>query len=334
MNKDAVTFSKHIFISFLDNAGTEQWIFEAPFVYVNDDSDEVAANHPISRAKVAGTVGLNAFGDSTMQFDLVKKTLSLYTTPQPVTYVSDALVLPIRPKKDYDLYTINLQIDKADKDDNDDGSQVTKSSTYPLLVDTGASFTILPEELRKELNPAPIRSSATMTYTTDTTVGQAPVGLVEKLPLSTLQERNVTVMWANSANQLPLVLGIEVLSRFRVTLDQRNKVLVLEKAQNHDAMENLVCGWAGMNLSKSIKADEDTKAYVATVFPELKAHGAVPLPGDEIVSIDGITVAPLSVSSTSRLLNYGVGKDAKIVLNRKGKLITTRVERLPLYQRK
>ena len=109
--------------------------------------------------------------------------------------------------------------------EGEDGKQVERT----LLVDTGASYVSLPASLIPELGLAPEKLHTEQFQTANGAVDQA-VGTLPAVWLNGQRIAGVAVAFSED-EQLGRegLLGMSILSRFRLTIDDENNLLVLAK---------------------------------------------------------------------------------------------------------
>ena len=105
-----------------------------------------------------------------------------------------------------------------------------------------------------------------------------------------------------------LLLGMNILSRFRITLDYRNRQMLLEPASDYTERSQL----CGQNI---IELGEDPD-YVDYVEERSAADKAGVRRGDKIIAIDGRQTQAISGEGMSKLLAGNAGTVAHLLLQR------------------
>lgn len=114
--------------------------------------------------------------------------------------------------------------------------RINGKGPYNLVLDTGATFTCLDQELARELNLRP-RAGVSATGVGARSAGTVQLVGVKSLQVGTATASDVTacVLDLKHTRQMGLktdgLLGLNFLRAFRVTIDFRRKVLSLEKPQ-------------------------------------------------------------------------------------------------------
>lgn len=98
-----------------------------------------------------------------------------------------------------------------------------------FMVDTGASFVSIPPEIAKR---AKINTSGAQKITLQTANGkiEAPLIRAPSIEAGGIKQRNIlSVIHGFSPDGNTGLLGMSFLSNFRMTIDQKNKLILLEK---------------------------------------------------------------------------------------------------------
>ena len=180
------------------------------------------------------------------------------------------------------------------------------SSPLPLFVDTGSPYILLPPEIVTELHPEktpPVFDVANLAGETF----EVQAFLLPQFKIGNIQEPQV-VVYATKGLPVPAILGMNFLSRFRVTLDLRHRQMWLERASDYHkrlTLPGLPC----------ILATEQ-EGLIVDVLSGCAAEKAGIQKGDKILRVDGQEVKTLSFSSLSTLLNGLAGTQAEIIVER------------------
>jgi clan AA aspartic protease (TIGR02281 family) len=100
-----------------------------------------------------------------------------------------------------------------------------------LVVDTGATFTMISAATAKELSIDPERAPRTMPFQTANGVIQAPLTNLESVIVGGMEIKNLTaaIHDAVPSAQVAGLLGLNFLSNFRLDIDTEKGILHLEK---------------------------------------------------------------------------------------------------------
>jgi clan AA aspartic protease (TIGR02281 family) len=111
--------------------------------------------------------------------------------------------------------------------------EVMLNKTLPvkLVVDTGATFTMISAATAKELSIDPQQAPRTMPFQTANGVIQAPLANLESVMVGGMEIKNLTaaIHDAVPSTQVAGLLGLNFLSNFRLDIDTDKGVLHLEK---------------------------------------------------------------------------------------------------------
>ncbi|GAB4459788.1 MAG: hypothetical protein OHK0029_22860 [Armatimonadaceae bacterium] len=181
------------------------------------DDPQQHANH------TAGTVGIAWFREITMVLDFPRQELRFYPDSHPpLTEIPGTVVLPLTKKTSKSNMENQLYVDVPPP-----GASVAAQPSAAFLVDTGATDSSLPEAWIRALNPV-WQSTSNYTVALGST-RQRDLYLLPKLPLGPVEVPDVLAMATmESAIVDKNLLGLNVLSRFRVTIDFRNGFVTLE----------------------------------------------------------------------------------------------------------
>ncbi|HYG34127.1 MAG TPA: aspartyl protease family protein, partial [Clostridia bacterium] len=177
-----------------------------------------------------------------------------------------------------------------------------------LLLDTGAADTRLPASLKPALEGLP--KSQRFGHSRDGTPEVVETFLLPELKIGALTVSSVAVEIASS-NTTP-VLGLELLSRFRVTLNFPNERMLLEAT-------------SGMEQNAQIKGESGVRILqagssfrVLEVLPDSAALEAGLLAGDEILSVGGRSLGGLNLWQAHRLVNGFEARTVEVAVTRLG----------------
>ena len=108
---------------------------------------------------------------------------------------------------------------------------LNKSVPVRLVVDTGATYTMISAATAKELNIDAQRAQRTMPFQTANGVIQAPLANLESVIVGGMEIKNLTaaIHDAVPSAQVAGLLGLNFLSNFRLDIDTEKGILHLEK---------------------------------------------------------------------------------------------------------
>jgi clan AA aspartic protease (TIGR02281 family) len=100
-----------------------------------------------------------------------------------------------------------------------------------LVVDTGASYTMISAATARELEIDPNRSQRTLPFQTANGVIQAPLASLESIAVGGMEIKNLTaaIHDAVPSSQVAGLLGLNFLSNFRMDIDTQKGLLHLER---------------------------------------------------------------------------------------------------------
>ena len=111
--------------------------------------------------------------------------------------------------------------------------EVMLNNTVPvrLVVDTGATYTMISTATAKELSIDPQRAQRTMPFQTANGVIQAPLANLESVIVGGMEMKNLTaaIHDAVPSAQVAGLLGLNFLSNFRLDIDTEKGMLHLER---------------------------------------------------------------------------------------------------------
>ena len=108
---------------------------------------------------------------------------------------------------------------------------LNKSVPVRLVVDTGATYTMISAATAKELSIDPLRAPRTMPFQTANGVIQAPLTNLESVIVGGMEVKNLTAAIHDAVPSAHIagLLGLNFLSNFRLDIDTENGLLHLEK---------------------------------------------------------------------------------------------------------
>jgi clan AA aspartic protease (TIGR02281 family) len=108
---------------------------------------------------------------------------------------------------------------------------INKAIPAKLVVDTGATFTMISAATARELSIDPQQAQRTMPFQTANGVIQAPLANLESITLGGMEIKNLTaaIHDAVPSAQVAGLLGLNFLSNFRLDIDTDKGLLHLEK---------------------------------------------------------------------------------------------------------
>lgn len=110
-------------------------------------------------------------------------------------------------------------------------AKLNNKAAARLVVDTGASYTIISHAMAKELNVVPAGDASAMTFQTANGIIQAPLVTLHSIEVGGIEIKDLTAA-VHDAVPDPAVtglLGLNFLSNFRLDIDTHNRVLHLER---------------------------------------------------------------------------------------------------------
>jgi clan AA aspartic protease (TIGR02281 family) len=111
--------------------------------------------------------------------------------------------------------------------------EVMLNKTVPakLVVDTGATYTMISAGMARELSIDPQQAQRTMPFQTANGVIQAPLTTLESVTVGGMEVKNLTaaIHDAVPTGQVAGLLGLNFLSNFRLDIDTDKGILHLEK---------------------------------------------------------------------------------------------------------
>jgi membrane-associated protease RseP (regulator of RpoE activity) len=265
-------------------------------------------NNAYGGARIAGVIGGPVLSEVTTRIDFEASTLMLFTSAHPPLHIPGAATLPVR-RRGLD-YRYNVTI--APK----------AGVSADLMLDTGSMGTVLPEAVAASLQPSDAISgwSATLyaLYLGNTL-------LLPNLKVGEYIEPKVTVDTTMTPSQA--VMGLDLLSRFRVTLDFRNGFMTLERRADYARCLRMD-GWTGIKLTQ-----RQGHYYADDVRNGSPAQKAGITTGDRIVRVDGRALDDLPDLVADRIQSGYAYTRAELLLERKdGKHLTVHCQRESAFE--
>ena len=117
---------------------------------------------------------------------------------------------------------------------------LNRRTTAKLVVDTGASFTMISSATAKQLDIDTSQNQRSTAFQTANGTIQAPLVSLDSITVGDLEVRNLTaaihdigdnaaVPDSNAEVNMKGLLGLDFLSKFRIDIDTQKRVLYLEK---------------------------------------------------------------------------------------------------------
>jgi aspartyl protease family protein len=108
---------------------------------------------------------------------------------------------------------------------------LNKTVPAKLVVDTGATYTMISAAMARELSIDPQQTQRTMPFQTANGVIQAPLTNLESVTVGGMEIKNLTaaIHDAVPSAQVAGLLGLNFLSNFRMDIDTDKGILHLEK---------------------------------------------------------------------------------------------------------
>jgi PDZ domain/gag-polyprotein putative aspartyl protease len=260
--------------------------------------------------KVAGIIGIEVLMGCAVQLDFASHVMTVCTEPHAPIQIPGATILPMSQHKDMNAYFVTMTLQEG--------------ITTELLVDTGADETDIPMVVAQRLHPL-----ATVSASEGTFYGLwiTPTLLLPAVQLGTTTLTQVAV--DSQPQPMPFcALGMDLLSRFRVTLDFPNRRMLLQRRPD-DAQQPHLDGYTGIRLQQ-----QGSDYFVESVDAGSPAQQAGVQAGDVVTDIDGHGVAGLPVTTAHALLNGFANTKAQIVVKREGgHSLTVSLDRLSIFVR-
>lgn len=242
--------------------------------------------------RVAGIIGLGLLTPVTSRFDFTAKTLTVFVKPHPPLRFPGAATLPLTPTPDGKIAV---------------AASLAPSQSVGLLVDTGSTGTQVPlsalawadSRLRMTVSGARQLSAFYI----------VPTLSLPHVALGDLQAADVVVgaMPSSAIGSL----GLNVLARFRLTLDLPNHQAFLEQHSGGSEARQEGDGWTGISV-----ASAGATWTVSRFNPGSPAQTAGLRVGDILTAVDGHPLAGLSLFQVDRLKEGVAGTVARLTVQR------------------
>lgn len=311
-------------------------------------SDKNTLSEIIRTPRVAGILGMEFWCDNTLQFDFTKKVLTVFVAkPDKESSQSaisrDPLQSSIAGRSPFlggMTNGISTEVRKYPgfehipqvrflKLENSDSSLSHTTLTSPILgkdyrqqedniwlvLDTGSNRTSLPASLLRAHHIPAVGKTKLFQHDRSLNGTQS---LLASLTLSGgATARNIMVSSYNESAGVTFVLGMNFLSRFRVTLNGTKNLLYLEPdASNIANIQNSREGvYIDCFSGIEFQADKHNRYFVTNSIPVLTRMGLVV--GDEIVEIDGYPLHEYSAFQARMIADSYTGSPACFVVRHK-----------------
>lgn len=249
--------------------------------------DNSFAGHSIVSSSFGGIIGMPLLRYMAVRFDFAAGLLTFFPKEYP-TSSSKIAILPLSEKVGQFYVSVSLPNDLQTS----------------LIIDTGCNMTALSETLLKRL-PNTISSKAVYRDINGTHLTTRT--LLGSMQIADFSEPDIIAYKAAG----PSLLGMDVLSRFRCTLDAPHQRLLLERASDY-ATRVRVSGTTGLAIAKSGKICVITNVNADS----LEAKAGI-RKGDELICIDGQPASTLSPEIIHHLLEGYADTTAELILKRK-----------------
>ena len=259
--------------------------------------DEPSFYSEYQGAPVAGIVGATLFANSALQLDFAAKVVRVSMKPHKPLHIPGATMLPLTCDPIYHYY-ISLN--------PPEGKPVS------FMLDTGADMTIMPREVAS-------RYQARNTYeTTDATEVHSKTeereAILPTLTIGDDTETNIIASYPEAEKEEgEAILGMNVLTRFRITMDFVNKQVFFERGADYKERVRLP---AYQEFEIEVRGG---KYFVSHVESGYAADRAGLAEGDRIVEADGVALKGLSAERVRNLVFGFANTAAHLVLEREGK---------------
>ena len=110
-------------------------------------------------------------------------------------------------------------------------ARLNNKASAKLVVDTGASYTMISNAIAKELNVQPSGSQSALSFQTAAGIIQAPVVTLQSIIVGGMEVKDLAAAIHDIApgSAVAGLLGLNFLSNFRLDIDTENGVLHLER---------------------------------------------------------------------------------------------------------
>lgn len=244
-----------------------------------------------SPSPIAGIIGMPALSSATVTFDFAAKTLTLLPTDQVPLKIKGTAILSLKPLDT--RFTVALPA----------GDKI-----IDFVLDTGSQWVVIPEK-----NASRFKFSVTPPVITGewsiTGLHNVNVRLLSDFLIGNRHEPDVVAHTVGEDEQ-PSLIGMSVLSRFRMTIDAQHRQLLLEPNTDYAAR----CRLPGLPCVLVARKQDHYSVY--DVLPASSAEQAGVRIGDTILSVDGQSTTALPEETVQLLLDGIADKQAELVLLR------------------
>lgn len=293
-------FAKGCDIEFSEQIGTHSLVhFDEPMVFSFPYLSDALRPRP------AGIIGAQVFEVATTRLDFDTNRFSLFSAPHDtIEAAANAQRLPLISEVHGKLLSVTLD------------TKVLKPLTF--RIDTGSLPTIIPKEAPLKATTLSERPNRISDLAGSVVVRGV---LLDEMQIGTADVRLPTLMVQARAD--PIILGLGILSQFRVTMDPQHGELILEPRTRFDRRREGDIGFTtNSNLGKLV---------VDRVYSPIAERSEIRR-GDEVLSMDGSSEADvvsdrISESELAWRINGREGAVAKLVILRDGKQLELEVLR-------
>ena len=244
------------------------------------------------REALAGIIGIDMLSRNAVRFDFASHIMTLLPAGHSTLPVGRGTVLPLQQHKGDSCFFVQTTLQKGVETE--------------WLLDTGSEGTAVPMSVAQRLHAAACKSSGS-----GTAYG---LSIMPDLLLSSLRLGDCALdqVAIDSLPQTPFgyPMGLNLLSRFRVTMDFPNRRMLLEHPTENTSTASLP-GYTGIHL-----AAQDSRLIVAGIDSGSPAQQAGVQTGDVVTQIDGKSPNGLPFLTARRLLEGFAGTVATIQLCR------------------
>lgn len=252
----------------------------------------------LSAGKIAGVLGMPLLRNTSLRFDFAAKTLTVFPYTHAPVNAKGAIVLPLvfGPSVN-SLPQVKLPLPNG--------------QTPDFIIDTGCDGISLPKSVIDVLASSAVASSSitgVRSSESGVRLTDSIMLLLPSLPMGDAVEPDVLVRQNRGPEHA--LLGTGFLSRFRVTLDFRNKRMILERARDYKDRLRLPG-----NQEIGIKRDK-SGIVIDSIRPDSPAEAVGLLSGDRLLSSDGKRVGGLPARLAQRVTDGYAGTTAELVIER------------------
>jgi predicted aspartyl protease len=266
----------------------------------------------LNREPIAGMIGILALCEHAVNFDFSSRLITLcHETGLRFSSARYAIPMNQRPGDGRYFVTVTLQ----------------RGIATELLLDTGAEGTSISASVAQRLCPLAVKSVGM-----GTAYGRSITPML-LLPSIRIGDCEIAPAAVTSMPQTPVgfPLGIDLLSRFHMTMDFPNRRLLLDRPAGTDVQVPLD-GYTGIHLATEnnretvgapgpLQTDNASSQHpcgwlVDSIDTDSPAHHAGVKVGDRIQGVDGRSLAGIPFLTARRLLNGHGQTDVKLTLLR------------------